>query len=117
MEKRKILLVDDSKLFLEMQRTFLNRDSFDLFTARTGREALDSVIKLQPHLVLLSFSMPDMPGDEICSAIKKDLGFSDTRVAIVIDDPGDDIPTRCVDAGCDGSRRHDHVRTKPDNSG
>ena len=102
MEKRKILLVDDSKLFLEMQRTFLNRDSFELFTARTGREALDSSIKLRPHLILLSFAIPDMPGDEICSAIKKDLGFSDTKVVIVTDEYGEDVLTRCVDAGCDG---------------
>ena len=102
MEKRKILLADDSKLFLEMERTFLNRDSFDLYTARTGRETLDSSIKLQPHLILLSFTMPDMPGDEICSAIKKDLGFSSTKVVIVTDEYGEDVLTRCVDAGCDG---------------
>lgn len=107
MEKRKILLVDDSKLFLEMQRTYLNRDSFELYTAHTGREAMDSSIKLQPHLILLSFSMPDMPGDEICSAIKKDLGFSNTKVVIVADEYGEEVLTRCVDAGCDG------IVTKP----
>jgi CheY-like chemotaxis protein len=102
MEKRKILLVDDSKLFLEMQRTFLNRDSFDLHTASTGRQALDSSIKLRPHLILISFVMPDMSGDEICSAIKKDLGFSDTKVVIVADEYAEDTLTKCIDAGCDG---------------
>ena len=102
MEKRKILLVDDSKLFLEMQLTFLNRDSFELFTARTGREALDTTIKLQPHLILLSFAMPDIPGDEICTAIKKDLGFSNIKVVIVTDEHDEETLTRCVDAGCDG---------------
>ncbi len=102
MEKRKILLADDSKLFLEMERTLLNRDSFDLYTARTGRETLDSTIKLQPHLILLSFTMSDMPGDEICSAIKKDLGFSSTKIVIVTDDYSEEAGTRCVDAGCDG---------------
>lgn len=107
MEKRKILLADDSKLFIEMQRTLLNRDSFDLFTARTGRETLDSSIKLQPHLILLSFVMPDMPGDEICSAVKKDLGFSSTKIVIVTDESDGDVLTRCVDAGCDG------IVTKP----
>ena len=103
MEKKKILLVDDSKLFLEMERTLLNRDSFDLHTARTGREALDSSIKLQPHLILLSFAMSDMPADEICSAIKKDLGFSSTKIVIITDEYGEEILTRCIDAGCDGT--------------
>jgi len=102
MEIRKILLADDSKLFLEMQRTFLDRDSFALYTARTGKETLDSAIKLQPHLILLSFGMPDIPGDEICSAIKKDLGFSSTRVVIVSDEYDENVLSKCVDAGCDG---------------
>jgi CheY-like chemotaxis protein len=102
MEKRKILLADDSKLFLEMQRTVLNRDSFDLYTARTGRETLDNAIKIHPHLILLSFVMPDMPGDEICSAIKKDLGFSSTKVVIVSDEYRENVLSKCVDAGCDG---------------
>jgi len=102
MEKRKILLADDSKLFIEMERTFLNRDSFDLHTARTGKETLDCVIKLQPHLILLSFSLSDMPGDEICSAIKKDLGFSGIKIVMVTNEYGEDTLTRCVDAGCDG---------------
>jgi len=102
MEKRKILLVDDTELFLEMERTYLNRDSFDLYTARTGREALDKSLKLQPHLILLSFSMPDIPGNEICSTIKRDLGFSNTKVVIVTDEYGEETLTRCIDAGCDG---------------
>jgi CheY-like chemotaxis protein len=102
MEKRRILLVDDSKLFLEMQRTFLNRDSFELHAAGTGRQALDSAARLLPHLILISFVMPDIPGDEICSAIKKDLGLSDTKVVIVADEYAEDTFTKCIDAGCDG---------------
>ena len=102
MEKRKILIADDSKLFLEMERTYLNRDSFDLFTAHTGRDTLDTTTRVKPHLVLLSFAMPDISGDEICSFIKKDLGFSNTKVVIVTADYTEETLTRCIHAGCDG---------------
>lgn len=102
MEKRRILLSDDSKLFLEMERTFLDRDSFELHTARTGRETLDRAIKIQPHLILLSFAMPDMSGDDICTAIKKDYGFSNTKIVMVADEYDEETLTSCVDAGCDG---------------
>jgi len=102
MEKRRILLADDSKLFLEMERTLLDRDRFELFTAGTGKETLDYSIKLKPHLILMSFSMPDMTGDEICSVIKKDLGFSSIKVVIVTDEYDEETLTRCIDAGCDG---------------
>jgi len=107
MEKRKILLADDTKLFLEIERTFLNRDSFELYTARTGKEALEQSLALHPHLILLSFTMPDISGDEICSVIKNDPGFSNTRVVIVTADYGEETLTRCIDAGCDG------IITKP----
>jgi len=102
MEKRKILLADNTELFLEMERSYLNRENFDLHTARTGKEALDKSLSWQPHLILLSFSMPDIPGDVICTTIKKDLGFSNTKVVIVTDEYGEEILARCIDAGCDG---------------
>lgn len=102
MEKRRILLADDSKLFLEMQRTFLNRDSFELAEAQTGKEAVESSVKMQPHLILLSFTLPDMSGDEVCMAIKKDFGFIGTKVVVVTDDTSEETLTKCVDAGCDG---------------
>ena len=102
MEKRKILLADNTELFLEMERSYLNRDSFDLYAARTGRETLDKSLQLQPHLILLSFTMPDIPGDQVCSSIKKDLGFSNTKVVIVTDEYGEGTLARCIDAGCDG---------------
>jgi CheY-like chemotaxis protein len=101
-EKRRILVAEDTELFLVIESSFLKRDSFDLYTARTGKEALEKALKVQPHLVLISLMMPDIGGDEICSAIKANPKLIDTRVVIVTADHGEESLTRCIDAGCDG---------------
>ena len=41
MSNRKILLVDDVELFLELEKTFFNRAGFQLLVARTGQIGLD----------------------------------------------------------------------------
>jgi CheY-like chemotaxis protein len=101
-EKRRILLAEDTELFLEIESSFLQRDSFELYKARSGKEALEKALQIHPHLLLLSFMMPDIGGDEVCAAIKADPQLLDTRVVIVTADHGEESLTRCIDAGCDG---------------
>ncbi len=107
MEKRKILLADDTALFLEMEKTYLSRDKFELSIARSGRETLQKALAERPHLILLSLVLPDVSGEDICRTIKADPEFPDTRVVIVTGDHDERTLTRCIDAGCDG------IVTKP----
>ena len=107
MEKRIILLAEDTELLLEIQRSLLQRDSFDLHTARTGERALEKAMELKPHLVMLSDIMPDTTGREVCSAIKSNPGLKGTKVIIATSNPSKEVLAECVDAGCDG------IVTKP----
>ncbi|UCG39595.1 MAG: response regulator [bacterium] len=107
MEKRRILLVEETELLLQVERSVLTRDSFELFTARSGREALEKALKLTPHLIILSNLMPDVSGAEVCSVIKADPQFRNTKVVIATSDHGEDTLSSCIDAGCDG------IVTKP----
>ena len=40
-EAKNLLLVDDTELFLAMEKSFLDRHDFILHTARSGSEALE----------------------------------------------------------------------------
>jgi len=40
MEQKKILLVDDVRLFLNLEETFFRRTGCKIFTAQTGEQAL-----------------------------------------------------------------------------
>lgn len=106
-DKRVILLAEDTELLLEIQRSLLQRESFDLLTARTGEQALEKALKLKPHLIILSDIMSDSSGKEVCSAIKSDPAMHGTKVIIATSNPSREVMADCVDAGCDG------IVTKP----
>ncbi len=60
----KLLIVDDMKSFLDLERTFLRRADCQVFTASTGLEAIKVAQKVRPDLAMLDIEMPEMNGIE-----------------------------------------------------
>jgi len=106
-EKKKVLLVDDVRLFLNLEETFFRRTGCQIFTAQNGTEALSITKEQKPNLVLLDLLMPGMNGDEVCRRIKDDPNLKSTVVIMVSTQSDDEVIERCKKAGCD-----DYV-TKP----
>lgn len=100
MSRPKILLVDDNRLFLEMEKEFLQPCAVGIYTARTGQEALDVVRLVLPDLVFMDLHMPEMDGADCCAAIKNDPDLKKVPVVMIITPDGDDL-VRCRRAGCD----------------
>ena len=108
--KKKILLVDDVKLFIELEKTFLQRKkAFEILTAKSGEEALKIVEVEQPDLVYLDLHMPGMNGDECCRLIKASEGSKNTPVIMVTSAGSEEDKSRCIAAGCN------EIITKPIN--
>ncbi len=108
--KKKILLVDDVNLFIELEKTFLQRKKdFEILTAKSGEEALRIVEVERPDLVYLDLHMPGMNGDECCRLIKASEGGKNTPVVMVTSDGGEEVKSRCIAAGCN------EIITKPIN--
>lgn len=102
MEVKKLLLVDDVELFLHLERTILKRKSFSISTAKSGTQALESVRKAKPDLILLDMFMPDINGDEVCRILKSDPETMDIPIIIVTMDSKLGSKEKCIEAGCDG---------------
>lgn len=82
MAPKKILLVDDSKTALMMERSILeNRTPYQCVTAMDGVEALAKARDERPDLVLMDVVMPRMNGFEACRKLREQ---SDTREIPVI---------------------------------
>ena len=59
----RILIVDDHPLTRDALATLLGQNGFDVVgQAGDGNEAIDSARNLQPDLVLLDLSMPELDG-------------------------------------------------------
>jgi DNA-binding NarL/FixJ family response regulator len=72
MRALRILLVDDSSIFLESLDAFLATESSVAIVghARSGHAAQEQVRQVQPDLVLIDLRMPHMNGLEVTRQIK-----------------------------------------------
>ena len=101
MEKKKILLVDDVELFLSLEKSFLTRRSFEIHTASSGEEALESARTIKPEIILVDLHMPDIDGDQVCKELKASPETADIPIIIVTSERDKTVLERCIDAGCD----------------
>lgn len=69
---KKILLVDDVRLLLDIQKRFLASSHVQVLTAGDGEEALEIARLEHPDLIIMDKYMPKMNGLDCCIAIKAD---------------------------------------------
>src|SRR3989304_1417057 len=95
---KKALLVDDVKLFIELEKTLLaNRSNIQLFTASSGQEAIDIHKKEKVDIILCDLYMPGMTGKEVCKIIRDDSSLNKVSI-IIITTSAKDID-ECLAAG------------------
>ncbi|RMF48079.1 MAG: TIGR02266 family protein [Deltaproteobacteria bacterium] len=99
--RKKVLLVDDVELFVELEKTFFHRANVTLLVARNGLEALDLARRERPDLIFMDLFMPEMDGDVACARLKEDPDLSSIPVVMVTHGGRDADLQRCRDAGCD----------------
>jgi CheY-like chemotaxis protein len=83
MERKKILLVDDSNTILMMEKFILGNGPYDLITASNGEEAVKKAAEQNPDLILLDVIMPKMGGFEACRLIRNDEGTRNIPIIMV----------------------------------
>ena len=96
---QKILLVDDVKLFLELEKTILSRRNLQIFTASSGQEAIDIHKRERVDLILCDLYMPGMNGDEACRLIRSDGTLKNVAIVMVTTSASQEDIERCMKAG------------------
>ena len=79
MPNARILLVDDEPANLNLLRQIL-KSEHALSFAKSGADALATVEKQRPDLILLDVMMPSMDGYEVCRRLKADPRYRDIPV-------------------------------------
>jgi DNA-binding response OmpR family regulator len=79
----KILIVDDEPNILMSLDFLMRKEGYEVFVARNGTEALESLAQNQPDLVLLDIMMPDVDGYEICKQIKQNPELENCKVVFI----------------------------------
>jgi len=106
--KKKILVVDDSPLALELARDALSEAGYEVVVAQNLNE-LESVTGGSIDLVLMDVQMPELLGDDVAAVLRDVRGMRAPIFLLSGLDPGD-LETRAKDAGLDGYiSKHDGV--------
>jgi len=83
MERKKILLVDDSTTALMMEKMLLSRGPYDLETAGDGEQAVAQATANPPDLILLDIKMPKKDGLETLQELRAHEATRDVPVIMV----------------------------------
>jgi two-component system, OmpR family, KDP operon response regulator KdpE len=98
MTRANILIVDDEPQIRRVMRSTLSSQGYTVTEAKTGEEALDSIRKERPDLVLLDVNMPGMGGIEACREIRRS---SDAPIIILTVRKTERDKVLALDAGAD----------------
>ncbi len=101
--KPAILVVDDSPQNIRLIAEVLNRhdDSYAIYSARDGFEALEFIKTIIPDLIMLDVVMPGMDGFEVCKTIKDDPKTRLVPVVMITALDSQQDRLRGLDAGVD----------------
>ena len=81
MPKPKILIIDDEEGLLRMLTLNLERlDRYEVLTVPDAAQALDTVVKFKPDLVILDWIMPTLSGGDVAEEIRADSRVGDTPI-------------------------------------
>jgi CheY-like chemotaxis protein len=89
MKRNAILLVDNNESDVTSFERSLKKLSlvYDLFVAQNGKDALtilnDSVLSLEPDVVILDLNVPKMNGIEFLKVLRTESKFKDLKVFIM----------------------------------
>lgn len=76
----KILIVDDERVFCDLLKALMKSHGHEVFTAYSGKEALEQFQQNRPHFTLLDLHMPEMDGIETLRQIRA----IDQKAAVMI---------------------------------
>lgn len=95
----KILLVDESRFFLTIEKQFLRNVPVTILEAQSAAQTLAFCQTDRPQLIYLAQEITGMKGTECCLKIKADPTLRQIPIVMVCE-PGEEKD--CLLAGCDG---------------
>jgi len=107
-EKKRVLLLDDSAITLEMEQAVLEERGYEVAVASNLLEFQKELDRFQPEIILTDLMMPDISGKDIVRVLKQD--FHTERIPIVLfsSRPDEELAVIAEQAGADGYLSKSH---------
>jgi len=96
-----VLIVDDDESAQEALFAMLEGENYDLQLAKDGFQALQTIKRLEPDVILLDVMMPGMDGFEVCRRIRSTPELAEVPILILTALGDHDSLLQGIEAGAD----------------
>lgn len=100
--QQKIVIAEDNVSLAEIYKTRLEIIGYKCYTAYDGEEALATIERVRPDLVLMDMMMPKIAGDQILARMRASEWGKDIRVFIISNLNEADAPAGLRDYNIEG---------------
>ncbi|HEX9242498.1 MAG TPA: response regulator [Anaeromyxobacter sp.] len=107
-EKKKILLLDDSTITLEMEKAVLEDRGYKVAIASNLLEFQSQLDAFQPEIILTDLMMPDISGKDIVRVLKQDFHTEKIPIILFSSKADDELQEIAEQAGADGFLSKSH---------
>ncbi|MGA2082161.1 MAG: response regulator [Holophaga sp.] len=94
-----VMVVDDDEFQHKIVSRLVKDEGYRMVFASSGIEALNMLRKIQPDLILLDLSMPDMDGLEVTRRVKGVARFAQIPIIMITGNSEESIVTDSMNAG------------------
>jgi CheY-like chemotaxis protein len=107
-EKKRILLLDDSTITLEMEQAVLEERGYAVAVASNLLEFQALLEQFQPEVILTDLMMPDVSGKDIVRVLKQDFHTEKIPIILFSSRPDEELAPIAETAGADGYLSKSH---------
>ncbi len=102
MAAKKILILDDSEIALEIARAALEGAGYAVTTVGTVIDFERMLPKVKPDAIITDINMPEMYGDDVCMIFKESFGITDIPIILFSDLDEVELEKRAKSSGANG---------------
>lgn len=96
---KKILIVEDDEFLVQMYATKLESQDYTVLISSDGKQALKTIKKDKPDLIILDLNLPVMDGFEVLGELKKNEETKSIPVLILTNYGQKEHIDRCLSLG------------------
>jgi DNA-binding response OmpR family regulator len=100
-EKKRILIVDDDRVLLEIAKDALTREGYSIFTSDQSLGTSRRVARIKPHLIVMDVSMPGLGGDKVCKILKESSIDREMKIILYSVKEEDELKRLAAETGAD----------------
>lgn len=80
---KKVLVVDNNPVMLNLMTAHLERDGYEVMTAKDGLSVLDLLKGYKPDIIFIDLIMPNIDGERLCRIIRRMQSMKTAAIVIV----------------------------------